>query len=135
MEKKKKTKRLREESGGESSSGAVGVDAVEAAYAEIDGYDIARAEKRRQRDAGVFQTGIQYGEIATRAFVTALEWCRPSAGDTFIDLGSGTGKAVLTAAAHTAFSSATGVELLKPLHDAAMKTSSIMLDDKNSNYY
>ena len=76
--------------------------------------------KRRQRDAGVFLEGIQYGEINPTAFVRALSWCSPKQGESFIDLGSGTGKAVMTAAATYAFSSATGVELLRPLHDAAV---------------
>ena len=32
-------------------------------------------------------------------FLAALQWCDPRPGETFIDLGSGTGKAVLAAAA------------------------------------
>lgn len=93
---------------------------VDAAYAAVDGYEIARAEKKRQRDTGVILDGIQYGEIATAAFAEALGWCAPQAGEKFVDLGSGTGKAVLSAAAAYAFSSATGVEILQPLHEAAM---------------
>ena len=93
---------------------------VDAMYSDIDGYAIAKDEKRRQRDAGVFLEGIQYGEINPTAFVRALSWCSPKSGESFIDLGSGTGKAVMTAAATYAFSSATGVELLRPLHDAAV---------------
>lgn len=118
-----KSKRRRDDSSpveGSSGGADASIGAIDAAYADIDGYGIARAEKRRQRDNGIFETGIQYGEISSSAFATALEWCSPKSGETFIDLGSGTGKAVLTAAAHTAFASATGVEILRPLHDAAL---------------
>ena len=121
-----KKKRPRDEAkrGGGDGGGGGGSrsrldDLVDAAYESIDGYEIARAEKKRQREAGIFAEGIQYGEIATAAFADALAWCAPKSGERFIDLGSGTGKAVLTAAATHAFSTATGVELLRPLHDAA----------------
>ena len=103
-----------------SSAPLSSLAAVEAAYGSVDGYQIARAEKRRQRDAGTFIEGIQYGEINSEAFAEALSWVSPRPGETFIDLGSGTGKAVLTAAAVYAFASVTGVEILRPLSDAAV---------------
>ena len=96
-------------------------DHLRAAYETIDGYALARTEKKRQRDDGVFLDGIQYGEIDFVSFATALAWCNPVAGERFIDLGSGTGKATLTAAANHAFSSAAGVEILPPLHEAAQQ--------------
>ena len=69
-----------------------------AAYAAVDGYALAREEKAAQRAAGVFRDGIQYGEVSAASFARCLEWVTPTAGEVFYDLGSGTGKAVLTAA-------------------------------------
>ena len=99
--------------------------AVTAAYAGVDGYGIARDEKRRQRVSGVYAEGIQYGEVEARAFAYALTWVAAvkdgeDKARHFVDLGSGVGKAVLTAAATGGFASVTGVELLRPLHDAAV---------------
>ena len=93
---------------------------VEAAYRSIDGYGIARDAKRQQREAGVFHDGIQFGEVRVESFLTALAWLNPQPGESFVDLGSGTGKAVLTAAAAHSLAAADGVELLRPLHDAGM---------------
>ena len=92
---------------------------VDASYESIDGYAIARSAKQQQRSQGIFLEGIQYGEIKPSSFATALEWLDPKPDERFIDLGSGTGKAVLTAAATVAFSTAVGVEIMQPLHDAA----------------
>ena len=93
---------------------------IETAYRSIDGYGIARDAKRQQRESGVFHDGIQFGEVRVESFLTALAWLMPQPGETFIDLGSGTGKAVLTAAAFYPLGSAKGVELLRPLHDAGV---------------
>jgi protein-L-isoaspartate O-methyltransferase len=94
--------------------------AVAAAFSGVDSYAIAREEKRAQRSAGIFLEGIQFGEIDATSFSVALEWVSPKPGETFVDLGSGAGKAVLTAAALHDLASATGVEILRPLHDAAV---------------
>ena len=91
------------------------------AYTPIDGYLIAREEKQEQRNNGIFVDGIQYGEVDMTAFASALAWVSPKSGERFIDLGSGIGKAVLAAAASYAFESCTGVEILEPLHDAALR--------------
>lgn len=84
---------------------------VAAAYASVDGYTVAREEKAQQRAAGVFIEGIQYGEVKAEAFARCLDWVEPVAGEIFFDLGSGTGKAVLTAAALHPFAAATGIEI------------------------
>ena len=100
---------------------------VTSAYVAIDGYDIARTAKRQQREAGIYIDGIQYGEVNPEAFATALSWCAPRAGETFVDLGSGSGKAVLTAALLHPLASATGIEILEPLHKAAMRAHEAVL--------
>ena len=105
---------------GTASASASPLAAVEAAFADVDGYAIARRATREQRAAGTFLPGLQYGEIRPRAFATALEWLDPRYGESFVDLGSGTGKATLTAAALHSFASATGVEIQEALHGAAL---------------
>ena len=100
---------------------------VTSAYVAIDGYDIARTAKRQQREAGIYIDGIQYGEVNPEAFATALSWCAPRAGETFVDLGSGSGKAVLTAALLHPLASATGIEILEPLHKAALRAHEAVL--------
>ena len=90
--------------------------ALASAYTGVDGYSTAREEKRRQRTEGVFLDGIQYGEVDAAAFASALQWVSPRIGEHFYDLGSGTGKAVLTAAVTHPFGRVTGIEILEPLH-------------------
>ena len=94
---------------------------VSAAFGKIDAYAIARESKRQQRAKGVYTDGLQYGEVDLQAFATALGWCKPRPGEKFVDLGSGSGKAVLAAAALHPFSSATGIELVPQLHDTAVE--------------
>jgi precorrin-6B methylase 2 len=116
-ERQKPRKKRQRESGG-SGEGSSSLTAVALAYAEINGYALARDAKRQQRDSGLFLDGIQFGEIDMTGFMEALSWCSPKAGETFVDLGSGTAKAVLTAAAAYPFASAVGVEILEALHKA-----------------
>lgn len=111
-------KRQRTGRADEEEEGALA--AVEAAYENIDGYAIARGEVRAQRARGVFIDGVQYGEIDAATFASALSRLSVREGETFVDVGSGTGKAVLTAAALYPLARATGVEIQEPLHDAAV---------------
>ncbi len=94
---------------------------VATAYASIDGYTLARDAKRAQREKGTFLDGLTYGEVRPEAFATALAWVAPVKGESFVDLGSGTGIATLTAAALYPLASATGVEIMRPLHEAARR--------------
>eukprot|EP00746_Dinoflagellata_sp_MGD_P019241 gnl/MRDRNA2_/MRDRNA2_144704_c0_seq1.p1 gnl/MRDRNA2_/MRDRNA2_144704_c0~~gnl/MRDRNA2_/MRDRNA2_144704_c0_seq1.p1 ORF type:complete len:234 (-),score=55.44 gnl/MRDRNA2_/MRDRNA2_144704_c0_seq1:144-845(-) len=128
---KRGKKRKRTTGSVKEDQGSDSLEAVVAAYMHVDGYSLARDEKTRQRAEGIFFDGIQYGEIQPASFVSALSWCNPQAGETFIDLGSGCGKAVLTAAASYEFSSVTGVELLRPLHDAAEAALQRMQQQEN----
>ena len=66
-----------------------------------DGYARSREAKRKQREKSVFLDGIQYGEVSISSFAAAVELTvRPQpVGETFVDVGSGVGKAVLAAVA------------------------------------
>ena len=61
-----------------------------------------------------------YGEIDFLSFCTILERAEPQGGDVFYDLGSGSGKAVFTAALFFDLSKAYGIELLPLLYTKAI---------------
>lgn len=63
-----------------------------------------------------------YGEINYLSFYTLLEKAQLLEGDCFYDLGSGAGKAVLTAGLFFNLSKSCGIELLPPLHNQANNT-------------
>jgi precorrin-6B methylase 2 len=58
-----------------------------------------------------------YGEIDFSSFYTILERVSPSTEDVFYDLGSGSGKAVLSAVLFFNVNKSIGIELLPPLHE------------------
>eukprot|EP00960_Hanusia_phi_P064307 765761-Hanusia_phi.AAC.3 len=62
-----------------------------------------------------------YGEISPSSFAEILHLVQPKQGETFVDLGSGTGKAVIVAASLFPFSEAIGIEFVEPLHKAATR--------------
>ena len=97
------------------------IELVSRSFASVDGYELASAEKAAQRRAGIFIDGIQYGEIDVTSFSHVLRWMNPQPGENFYDLGSGTGKAVITAAALYPLGSATGIEIQPALHQAALR--------------
>ncbi|HSW70904.1 MAG TPA: hypothetical protein VLH77_02870, partial [Gammaproteobacteria bacterium] len=81
-------------------------------YKGSPSYKISRRERARlryQEDAFI------YGEIDFLSFILLLEKVNPPAGTVFYDLGSGSGKAVLTAALCYDFDKACGIELLPGL--------------------
>lgn len=60
-----------------------------------------------------------YGEIDFLSFYTILERTSPSTKDVFYDLGSGSGKAVLSAVLFFNVNKSIGIELLPPLYEQA----------------
>jgi hypothetical protein len=62
-----------------------------------------------------------YGEVASDGFAEILALAEPQPGEAFIDLGSGSGKAVVLAAALYPFSKAVGVEFVRALHLASSR--------------
>lgn len=63
-----------------------------------------------------------YGEVNFLSFHHIIEKAKPQPQDIFYDLGSGTGKAVFTAAFFFDFSKSFGVELLPPLYTKSNQT-------------
>ncbi|HAU4045947.1 TPA: hypothetical protein U2K22_003205 [Legionella pneumophila] len=62
-----------------------------------------------------------YGEIDFLSFYTILERTSPSTKDVFFDLGSGSGKAVLSAILFFNVNKSIGIELLPPLYEQSNK--------------
>eukprot|EP00967_Tisochrysis_lutea_P019587 scaffold22274_cov40-Tisochrysis_lutea.AAC.2 len=108
------------------AAAAHALEAVNACYREIDGYTIARVERAAQRATGVVVDGVQYGEVKPSSFATVLAWMAPCADENFVDVGSGTGRAVMTAAALYPLGKAVGIEIQPRLHEAALHACSRM---------
>lgn len=64
---------------------------------------------------GLKQQAYLYGEIDILNFIYILDKLKPSTEDVFYDLGSGAGKAVLTAALTFPFKAAIGIEIVPEL--------------------
>jgi SAM-dependent methyltransferase len=90
-------------------------------YRDFDGYGIAA---RARDEAGVAGENFTYGEVTPQTVYHMLTLANASEGETFYDLGCGTGKAVIYAAALTPVDKAVGVELLPGLHASAEEAKS-----------
>ena len=93
------------------------------AYTKLQsGYDISRQEVARAKKEGRYDevAGLGYGEVDVEAFGSFIKGLPSThANGVFLDLGSGSGKAVLAAAFEGCFSSCIGVEIVGPLHTLA----------------
>ena len=102
-------------------------------------YDLARTASRSERKAlGKERDGtLTYGEVPYSAMSDILEKIHelrmdldphhtsdePFRDDVFIDLGSGAGRPCLAAAISYKFKSCVGIEILKSLHDQAVRAA------------
>ena len=84
-------------------------------YQDIDGFLLSR-QARAKHDAIEYT----YGEIDFISFSALLSLAHPDSNTIFYDLGSGTGKAVLTAAMVFNAQKSTGIELFNSLHHASL---------------
>jgi hypothetical protein len=69
---------------------------------------------------------LTYGEIEYESFAEILDCLRaraPELPQTFIDLGSGTGKAIFASALHQKFRLCFGIEILSSLHQLSLRYS------------
>jgi SAM-dependent methyltransferase len=85
-------------------------------FSQVQGFQISRSERQR---LGREEEATTYGEVLPPAFHELISAVSPKEGEVFVDLGSGTGKAVFLAAMLFPFRHAIGVELLPGLGDAA----------------
>jgi len=101
-------------------------------------YDISRNEIAKAKKEGRFKEveGLGYGEVDVQAFGHFIR-CLPPIHEkgTFLDLGSGSGKAVLAAAFSGMFSQCIGVEIMEPLHNLAIQAleRATQLDERQAS--
>ena len=96
---------------------------VDWVFRDVDSYAIARAGRAELEAAlDTKLSSLTYGEISVSPFVQLLRTLpEPATPPHFIDIGSGTGKAVLAAALARPLASALGVELVPQLHSTAVR--------------
>jgi SAM-dependent methyltransferase len=87
-------------------------------YQGVNAFSLAKAawQQPKFRDYAFI-----YGEIDIVSFIALLEACEPKAGGVFYDLGSGSGKAVFTAALAFDFKLCRGVELIPELYALSLR--------------
>jgi hypothetical protein len=93
-------------------------------FDELSYESASAASKRDRAQRGKLQRkNLVYGEVTSFSSVMEiLRCCKPrQCGGTFVDLGSGSGRAVLAAALSGVFDKALGVELLPSLHNIALQ--------------
>lgn len=95
-------------------------------FSAIDGMELSSSGKDAMGRAGDLE--LTYGEVQFVPFWDALRRAvAPQPGESFIDLGSGTGRAVLTAAlGFPELRRAIGYEVVPSLHQAAQVAASIL---------
>jgi len=81
-------------------------------YANVDGVSLSKQDPAR-RDHESYE--FVYGEINFYTLASILDFIKPQAEMTFYDLGSGTGRAVVTAALLYPFKKVYGIELFSSL--------------------
>lgn len=90
-------------------------DVFKKLYSDVNGYQIS-LEGRRHNSAKEYT----YGEIEFEPFIELLSNYNVNPETVFYDLGSGTGKAVIACAMAFDVAKSCGIELLTPLHKAAL---------------
>lgn len=86
-------------------------------YASIDGGKLAVADRKA---LGLETFEYTYGEIPFVTLAAIFETLELKSGGVFYDLGSGTGKAVISAALLHDFEKSSGIEQLPSLHQCAL---------------
>ena len=85
-------------------------------YRDVDGFEIAPSQERRIERT---KSSSTYGEIMPAATVQLIDALELDADDVLVDLGSGVGKVVVTAALSSDVGRAVGVELARDRHRQA----------------
>ena len=122
-------------------------NALDSIYATIDGYTLARDYRTALRAEGKFSEteNLQYGEVDNYAFASLLEQAvashvkvqSESTDKTlrlkFLDIGAGTGKPLLCAAATGIFNHCIGFEIVPSLCQAAAQAVKEASESKHTN--
>ncbi len=87
-------------------------------YRAINGKKISKHWQRQQNN---HEEEYIYGEIDFLSFAELLAKSHAKPGDIFMDLGAGTGKAVIAAALLLPFQQCIGIELLTPLYESSQQ--------------
>ncbi|GAB5371398.1 hypothetical protein AAMO2058_001576500 [Amorphochlora amoebiformis] len=99
-----------------------------ALYDTVDGGKVSQTERRRI--SAEKEKAFTYGEVEFVSFLEILRSAKPNPGETFYDLGSGTGKAVIAAHLLEDFKQVHGIELLEGLHKSAVDILNKFGDNK-----
>ena len=91
-------------------------DVMSKLFDGVNGYSISHADRAGGREG---EQAFTYGEMLLEPFARILEALKPQPGETFFDLGSGTGKVLVMADQLFPFASVTGIEFLPTLHATA----------------
>ena len=112
---------------GAALSVAAFVRALDGAFASLGGRERVEhgggVRGNLAPDASVCSSGqrdAHYGAVLPNLVAHCLSRARLAAGETFVDVGSGLGAAVLQAALTTTCARAVGVEVVRSRHDAAL---------------
>eukprot|EP01038_Epipyxis_sp_PR26KG_P006424 gene6424-8842_t len=72
--------------------------------------------------ANITPSALTYGEIEYFAFLNILQRAKPKKGESFYDLGHGTGKAIIAADLHFGyiFASISGIEIIPELYEISL---------------
>lgn len=97
-------------------------------YQDQKAFHLSKAERLQRALLG---DEWVYGEIGIHAMRYALKIAKPKPHETFIDLGSGSGIAVLIAAVYTPMKTYCGVEYLQDLHSYSQSRVSALLAEKH----
>lgn len=91
-------------------------------YHEVNGFALSHTARLHSNAMEYI-----YGEINFESFAALLSLCKPNKDTVFYDLGSGTGKAVLTCAMLFNVQKSCGIEWFASLHEAACKQQKKLL--------
>jgi len=97
-------------------------------FGDIDGGSVSQKDRTDLETHS--DSSFTYGEVEFVSFSKLLAACNVQPGETFCDLGSGTGKAVFIAAfGGHGFGRCVGIELLPNLHRTAVETQARILGE------
>lgn len=98
-------------------------------FKDIQGYEISSIERQKVTENNKSYT---YGEVTYQGLKEILDIVNPNEGAQFMDLGSGTGKAVISSALISPFSYVHGIELFKGLYTTSLQIKDEFINKLNT---